>query len=436
MSTSHPTSRGQRAEHDLGATQIARPFAGLLVGLFLLTVVSVPVVEEWRRFRSGDGAERLVLLELPGAVADAASVARSKGAWAGNLALQEAVGQTEHRLEDESFLRGVLLPPVQSLLLRTLGLGNEQVYPGAEGWLFYRADVDHATGPGFLEASRLIERQRGGDAWEPSVQPDPRIALLELHRDLMARDIKLLVVPTPVKPTLLPERFGRRGGASPARNRSYDRFVDELEAAGLRVFDPSAALASVPEGAYLRTDTHWTPAGLEAVARTLSNELERTFELGPRESSYIERPATVDGQGDLVAMLALPENGSPVPERTEIRVVTDAFGSSWRPRADAAILILGDSFTNVFSDARLGWGSGGGFAERLSYHLSRPVDRIALNAGGAYASREALARELESDDDRLEGKLVVLYQFATRELSFGDWRHVPLPPSGRVEEER
>jgi hypothetical protein len=88
--------------------------------------------------------------------------------------------------------------------------------------------------------------------------------------------------------------------------------------------------------------------------------------------------------------------------------------------------VLGDSFTNVFSQPDLGWGAGAGLAEQLAYHLEAPVDRIAINAGGAHASREELARSLARGEGRLTGTQVVILQFAVRELSFGDWRVIPL----------
>jgi alginate O-acetyltransferase complex protein AlgJ len=91
------------------------------------------------------------------------------------------------------------------------------------------------------------------------------------------------------------------------------------------------------------------------------------------------------------------------------------------------VLLLGDSFTNVFSDEGLGWGGGAGLAEQLAYRLQRPVDRVAQNAGGAWAARQALRRELRSDPARLDGARVVVYQFAERELAFGDWREVEWP---------
>jgi len=56
--------------------------------------------------------------------------------------------------------------------------------------------------------------------------------------------------------------------------------------------------------------------------------------------------------------------------------------------------------------------------------LRRPVDRLVQNDEGAFATRAMPQR----DPDRLDGKRVVVYQFAARELAFGDWKVIPLPP--------
>jgi alginate O-acetyltransferase complex protein AlgJ len=66
----------------------------------------------------------------------------------------------------------------------------------------------------------------------------------------------------------------------------------------------------------------------------------------------------------------------------------------------------------------MGWGSSAGFAEQLSYVLRRPVDRLMQNDQGAFATRAMLQR----DPGRLAGKRVVIYQFAARELTMGDWK--------------
>jgi len=101
-------------------------------------------------------------------------------------------------------------------------------------------------------------------------------------------------------------------------------------------------------------------------------------------------------------------------------------------------LLLGDSFTNIYAvrsafaqsedGVPLDWGESAGLAEQLSHHLGRPVDRIARNAGGSHSTRRDLARDLARGGDRLDGVRVVVWQFAVRELSHGDWPVIPLPP--------
>jgi alginate O-acetyltransferase complex protein AlgJ len=167
------------------------------------------------------------------------------------------------------------------------------------------------------------------------------------------------------------------------------------------------------------------------VARRLAHEIsERTPPRAKPKVSFFQRRVVVEGRGDILAMLRLPESqtlfGS---QQVEVEVVLAMDGRPWRSDPEAEVLVLGDSFTNVFSVATLGWGSGAGLAEQLSHVLQQPVDRIALNAGGASASRRALVEALATNPRRLNGKKVVVYQFAARELSGGDWPVLELPGS-------
>jgi hypothetical protein len=93
----------------------------------------------------------------------------------------------------------------------------------------------------------------------------------------------------------------------------------------------------------------------------------------------------------------------------------------WRSSRDADVLVLGDSFSNIYSLQSMGWGESAGFVEHLSFALGRPVDRIVQNDEGAHATRALLA---EAGATRLAGKRVVIWQFATRELAFGDWKMI------------
>src|SRR5690606_33941028 len=93
--------------------------------------------------------------------------AAAEGSWlAGNRRLLAAMNDFEDALERESRLAMAVQPRVQELLVRRGGAGNEQAYLGRDGWLFFRPDVDYATGPPFLAPRTLERRARGGDAWK------------------------------------------------------------------------------------------------------------------------------------------------------------------------------------------------------------------------------------------------------------------------------
>ncbi|MCF6188217.1 MAG: hypothetical protein L3J49_12190, partial [Desulfobulbaceae bacterium] len=126
-------------------------------------------------------------------------------------------------------------------------------------------------------------------------------------------------------------------------------------------------------------------------------------------------------------MLDLPETWKPYPQQTvTIERILGNDGSMWKADMNAELLVLGDSFSNIYSLDAMGWGNSAGFVEQLSYVLGQPVDRIVRNDQGASATRRLLSRELARGRDRLAGKKVVLYQFANRELALGDWRLFPL----------
>jgi alginate O-acetyltransferase complex protein AlgJ len=96
-------------------------------------------------------------------------------------------------------------------------------------------------------------------------------------------------------------------------------------------------------------------------------------------------------------------------------------GTPWRPSRSADVLVLGDSFSNIYSLASMRWGESAGLVEQLGYVLQRPIDRIVQNDEGAYATRAMLRR---AGEERLAGKRVVIWQFAARELVSGDWRTI------------
>jgi alginate O-acetyltransferase complex protein AlgJ len=160
----------------------------------------------------------------------------------------------------------------------------------------------------------------------------------------------------------------------------------------------------------------------EAVARTAQPLTTVAKAAAPPEGS-----AQITAHGDTVALLGLPKSQSLIPPQTVTihRVLPN--GSPWKPNREADVLLLGDSFSNIYSLGAMGWGDSAGFTEHLSAHLGRPVDALLRNSDGAFATRQMLQKELASGSDRLQGKTLVIWEFATRELTFGNWKSLPLP---------
>jgi hypothetical protein len=407
----------------------------LLVAFFLTAITAVPIAELAAvRLRGGGGVAVAWshLSRIPGEIrADvfrAASSSRWKRILSANAITQTELSGFERALENESLLARSLRPSAQLALTRWFGAGNERVYPGLDRWLFYRQDVDYVTGHGFLDPAQI--RRRMNAAPELMVpQPDPRAAIVRFRDDLEARGIALIVVPTPVKSGVHPEMLARTytGTTGVLQNPSYRDFIADLERAGVTVFDPSEALAAARRSGpqYLATDTHWRPESMETVAELIGGVIRDQGRLtATADPGYRVERLEVRNTGDVARMLDLPEDAALFPpEVVWLRRILNKDDSLWRSSRDADVLVLGDSFSNIYTLESMGWGTSAGFVEQLSYVLRRPIDRLVQNDQGAFATRQMLQR----DPARLDGKRVVVYQFAARELMFGDWKVMPVP---------
>ena len=442
-----------RARSEVGRTAVTRRVARALVGVFVIALALPHLVQlslDPRFYReAGRGPA-----SAPGPAAPSAGAIDR--ALTANRALLARARQIEDRLADESVVGRYVRPFVQRGMTGWLGAGTAQVEVGSGGWLYYRPDLDHVTGREFLSPHHLARRVAEGDTLAPASHPDPRPALFALGEALRRRGVRLVVMPTPVKPSV--EAGGlspawRRGPIVTARrrwtsarssrlspawrrgpivtNRSYPHLVAELGAGGIAVFDVARTLEAMRRAGerplYLATDTHWRPETVRRVAADLAAFVEREAVLSERSGDYRLRSAEVTNRGDTARLLGLgPAAARFPPETVRVERVETAAGEPWAPAREAEILLLGDSFTNVYSLGSLGWGTSAGLAEHLSFALGRPVGRLSQNDNGASAPRRLLAAELARDPDRLAATRVVVYQFVARELSQGDWRPIDL----------
>ena len=410
-------TREEMARREVGHTKVGRGTAWVLMAQFLLVVGGISLVEMLHDLRNPRAADtlstrfsRLVHTALTPGLTEGAVVSRIVSR---NQAVIRELDEFEDGVEDASLLGRSLRPPTQ-YVLAGLGAGNERAYIGRRPWLFFRDSLDYLTGLGFGTG--------------------PRLAILQLKEQLDARGIRLIVMPTPVKPTIHPEQFTRRfaGREGPLRPASFSMLLQELERQGVLVFDAAPALLEAKRQSetpqYLKTDTHWRPQAGELVAASLHDFITEAMELPAiPPAGYVSEPIEVTNLGDIARLLDLPEGQTRYPEETvQLRKILTADGAPWQLSQSGDVLLLGDSFSNIYSLAEMGWGESAGLAAQLSFLLQRPVDDIIQNADGAFATRELLARELASGRDRLAGKRLVIFQFAERELAVGDWKLVDL----------
>lgn len=409
--THKKVTREEEAELALKNSAFGTGARLLLIVLFFVTILSVPTIQfayEMRTPRTEERPGTFNIYKAYPAWKKIRAVRGPRDAWR-LLPRAAELKAAEKELETESVVSEWLLPRVQLALVK-LGAGNEQVYLGRDGWLFYRPDVDYVTGPPFLDPKLIAHRTHAS-----TIQPDPVKAIVEFRDQLAARGIELIVLPIPMKPGVEASHLSSRAKSNGAlQNASFAQFKTRLEKTGVRIFDPATALPSANAALYLKTDTHWRPETMELVAEKLAATINPGSAPPPPAAGR-----SVNGTGDIARMLKLSDaNTIYPPEAVAIHEVT-----SWRPIKEADVLLLGDSFSNIFSLSALGWGEAAGFAEQLSRALGdRPLDCILRNSDGAFATREILGRELARGKDRLAGKKLVIWEFAARELAFGDWK--------------
>ena len=397
-------------------TRISRGTAWALVLGFLLVIYAVPLAQI---VADKLNDEEIVLLDL----------FRRKPT-------RDNLKQLEQDLDNNSMFRSYVQPRMQAQLTRYGRVGNKKAVVGHEGWLYYQPGVAYLGGQPFLSDDVIQSRRRAArmEAGE-EVHPDPRPAILAFARALAARGIKLVLLPIPDKAMLHPAQLHGRWPQQPTpppRNPDFARFVAEMQAQGVLVFDATPPLLG-PQDAprFLQQDTHWTPAWMAEVARDLAGFVKQHAALpAPATANPWHTEAeSAERVGDIVDMLKLPDDQTLFASRTAtIEKVLDPKSAPFAPDPAAEVLLLGDSFTNIFTQAPMGWGESAGLAPHLALALGRPLDVIAQNDAGAFATRQLLARELAAGEDRLAGKRVVIWEFAVRELGVGDWKPVSWPP--------
>lgn len=228
----------------------------------------------------------------------------------------------EKKVEDENALVLAVRPRYQLAVWNIFNDPGEKVVLGAgEGrWLFYRQDVEFLVQP-----SPLDERSAKLD--------NPVQAILRFRDQLKAKGVELLVVVTPGKPSVYPERLTgstqdlNGAGAAGVENAAAGlngvtaaghgkAILDSLARLGLHTVDLyTPLLAAKADDAklgplYLNDDTHWTPRGAELAADVIAHKVREMVDagivdIGEPSMEYVASDSVADRMGDIGEMSGL-----------------------------------------------------------------------------------------------------------------------------------
>ena len=292
----------------------------------------------------------------------------------------------ENKVEDENALVLAFRPKYQLAVWNVFNDPGEKVVLGAgEGrWLFYRQDVEFLVQPSPLDV-------------RSAKLDNPIQAILKFRDQLKAKGVELLVVITPGKPSIYPERLTGIDGLKLAGHGKA--ILDSLTKLGLNTVDLYTPLLSAKAddaklGAlYLDDDTHWTPRGAELAAGEIAKKVNAMVDagqvnIGEPSMDYVVSDSLADRMGDIGEMSGLNKFNVFKAQQVTGHVVSP-FKDDFRK---SKILILGDSFS-----------------------LSRPVSSIVSDGGASTLVREKLARKAGV----LKGKKLLIWEFVERDLRFG-----------------
>ncbi len=225
--------------------------------------------------------------------------------------------------------------------------GREGAIVGREDWLFTAEEVAFYEGAEVAAARKMdfIEK---------------------VQAQLAARDILLVIALVPDKVRVYREHLGR---PLPSYTRDrYEAFRSSLTTRGVLAPDLLTPLLATKtrQQVYLRTDTHWTPAGAEVAAEAVARALAGGGIPGLFETGYqTETTGRTPYRGDLLSFLplgALQDRLGPPPDRLETRqtrTVSDAGGGLFGAQT-IPVTLIGTSYS-----ANPNWNFAGALQEAL-----------------------------------------------------------------------
>ena len=300
---------------------------------------------------------------------------------------------------------------------------------GVDDWLFLAPELR------VVGLDRLPETNAGGAA-ATAAQTGPVATILDLHHQLEALGVELLLAPVPPKSVVFPEKVSGAVAVPipvPRLDPALEQLYDRLRAGGVDVLDLTGHFIRErfhAEGPlYCRTDTHWSGSGCTTAAAAIAAAVRtRPWHAELATESFGASWYSTGISGDLTGPGGVPAAREELRLRGVIRV-TGRDRAAVATDPDSPVLLLGDSHALVFHAGGDLHAAGAGLPDQLAFELGLPVDLAATPDPSPVAALEALVERVRAEPGYWGRKRLVIWCFASR--AFGardDWRPVSIAP--------
>lgn len=292
------------------------------------------------------------------------------------------------------------------LLLADLG---PKVRKGCPEWLFLTDELTpHSNG----SAARLERANQ----------------VKSVEQFLAERQIRLVVAVVPDKSRVMDQHMCSLQRPEAMATRAQE-WVARLRADGIHALDLTQALSASKTPAFLRTDTHWSPAGAEQAARAVAQAVHAVYAepLTPQQQFETIAQGAPARPGDLVRLAGidwlparlqpalenvpklafkspLPASSNDVPPSED-----DLFGDTRLP----TVALIGTSFSRTSH-----------FGDFLSQALGTPIANLAKDGGGFTGSAQDY---FQSSTFKETPPRVLVWEIPERDLELPLSNTRPLP---------
>ncbi|WP_165610496.1 alginate O-acetyltransferase AlgX-related protein [Cognatishimia maritima] len=289
-------------------------------------------------------------------------------------------GETQNQLETEytnAFpFKDASISLIRAFEYLLFGQGTQNVVVGKNGWLFSAEEFQIPA-----DYEERLHTKFG--------------QIVDYTRKVEAHDVAVIIALIPDKARIMADQLSvARPGVLDGR---YEATLAALSADGIAFTDLRPALHQARQGgqAYMKTDTHWSPAGASAAAQVLAPAIREKATQSIDFQSH-SADETTEINGDLVKFVATPPLvywSGPKPEEILILEVTQdgsdlgLFGDAPEPEGR----LVGTSFSAIEH-----WG----FLSALKLSSGVDILNLAQMGQGPFAPMNAFIAELETTENK------------------------------------